>query len=101
MCYAAKWLGSNEILFDSIQRSSTRNMLKGVHDLLDDADVLVTFNGVRFDSRVLDAEMFAHKIKPPSPYHELDLCHQQAFQFPLSQVELSLSAPWHRAEVGA
>ena len=83
MCYAAKWLGSDEILFDSIQRSSTRNMLKGVHDLLDDADVLVTFNGVRFDSRVLDAEMFAHKIKPPSPYHELDLyVTSKRFNFP-------------------
>lgn len=83
MCYAAKWLGSNEILFDSIQRSGEKSMLLGVKDLLDDTDVLVTYNGLRFDSRVLEAELFAKKIKPPSPYYELDLYAQaRRFNFP-------------------
>jgi predicted RNA-binding Zn-ribbon protein involved in translation (DUF1610 family) len=34
MCYAAKWLGEEFVFFDSLQHSSKKKMMKGVHKAL-------------------------------------------------------------------
>jgi len=73
LCYAAKWHGSREMLFDSVQHSKPLAMLKGVHKLLDEADAVCHYNGERFDIPTLEGEFAIHGLNPPSPIKHIDL----------------------------
>lgn len=77
LAWAAKWLGAP---VSTIQYQDTRgrawgddkDVLKGMWKLLDEADIVVTQNGKKFDSRKLNARFMLHKMPPPSPYRHLD-----------------------------
>ncbi len=73
LCYAAKWYGSNEILFDAEWKSSHARMLKSVHKLLCEADAVIHYNGKSFDIPTLNAEFLFHEMTPPAPYKQIDL----------------------------
>lgn len=81
LCWSAKWLGSDEVFFDSIHQSSKKNLLKGIHSLLSTADVVITYNGNRFDLPVLNKEFLLAEMLPPSPYKSLDLYQTMKRQF--------------------
>lgn len=89
LCWAAKWYGEDDIMFDSIHQSKEREMLKGIHNLLDEADVVVHFYGSAFDIPMLNSEFVKHGMKPPSPYKQVDLkkiCSDR-FRFPSNKLE--------------
>ena len=73
LCWAAKWLGEDKMFFASRQRASAKKMLKGVHALLDDADVVIHYYGSKFDIPTLNKEFVIHGFLPPSPYRQIDL----------------------------
>jgi len=73
LCWSAKWLGEEEIKFASCQRTSEKKMLKGIHKLLDEADVVVHYYGSKFDIPVLNREFVKYGYPPPSPYRQVDL----------------------------
>jgi len=80
LCWSAKWYGSKEMFFDSIHQSSRKGMLKGIHNLLDQSDAVVHFNGQAFDIPVLNREFLLNKMYPPAPYKQIDLltvCRKQ------------------------
>lgn len=81
LCWAAKWYGEDTILFDSIYQSSRRNMVRRIYKLIDQADVVVHFNGKRFDMPVLNREFVLQKLPPPSPYKQVDLLTTARTQF--------------------
>ena len=82
LCYSAKWHGKKEkMVFDSVHQSSEKTMLKGVHKLLDEADVIATYNGTSFDLPVLNREFLLQKMAPPSPYKQVDLLRVARRQF--------------------
>lgn len=47
-------------------------LVKELWKLLDEADVVITHNGNRFDNKVANAFFIRHKLNPPSPYKQLD-----------------------------
>lgn len=73
LCFSAKWLGSDEVIFDSVKRSKPKSMLLHVHRLLCEADAVIHYNGKSFDIPTLNAEFFQHDIAPPAPYKQIDL----------------------------
>lgn len=73
LCYAAKWVGSDEVIFDSVRNSGTKKMLQGVHKLLSEADAVITYNGRSFDLPTLTAEFLFNRMTPPAPYKQIDL----------------------------
>jgi hypothetical protein len=73
MCWAAKWLGEDGMYFSSIQHETERAMLHKVHVLLDEADMVVHYNGSSFDIPTLNKEFIAHDMVPPAPVQEIDL----------------------------
>lgn len=73
MCFSAKWLGSEEIVFDSVHKSGPKEMLRKVHALMDEADAIVHYNGNRFDIPTLNKEFLLHGFAPPSPAKQIDL----------------------------
>ena len=89
LCYAAKWLGDDEVHFDSVHQSKPKAMLKGIHVLLDEADAVVHYNGTKFDIPTLNKEFLLHRYNPPSPYKQIDLLRvvRSNFRFPSNKLD--------------
>ena len=85
LCWSAQWLGVGQIDFASVQHGKAANlqMLKGIHAKLDLADVVIHYNGLKFDIPTLNKEFVRHKMLPPSPYKQIDLMQvcKRAFRF--------------------
>jgi len=73
LCWAAKWVGSKEIIFNSVKQSSKDEVIKSIWKLLDEADIIIHYNGRRFDIPTLNKEFLLKKMPPPSPYKQIDL----------------------------
>jgi hypothetical protein len=48
------------------------HIVKRIWKLLDEADVVITQNGKKFDSKKLNARFIYYDMPPPSPYHHID-----------------------------
>lgn len=92
MCWAAKWLGSEEIQFDSVKKSSSKEMLEHIHKLLDEADAVIHYYGSGFDIPVLNKEFIKHKMRPPSPYKQIDLYRVAKARFKFASNKLDYIA---------
>jgi len=77
MCWTAKWKGkNNKPIFHSNPNSNPtteRRMLVALRNLMDEADLIVHYNGKSFDNKVIRWHLMKNKISPPSPYKQLDL----------------------------
>lgn len=89
LCWAAKWLGEEEILFDSVYQSKPRNMLKEIHSLISEADAVVHYNGTKFDMPTLNKEFLLVNMSPPAPYKQIDLLRtmRSQFRFPSNKLD--------------
>jgi len=81
LCWAAKWYGKRGVMFDSVHESKPEQMLKAIHELLDEADVAVHYNGKRFDIPRLNGEFLYYGFPPPTPYQQVDLLKVTRRQF--------------------
>jgi uncharacterized protein YprB with RNaseH-like and TPR domain/DNA-directed RNA polymerase subunit RPC12/RpoP len=83
LCWSAKWLGEKKIYFESAEKQDRRTVLAPIHHLLDGADVVVHFNGAKFDIPILNREFIKHGLTPPAPYKQIDLLRvvKRAFRF--------------------
>jgi DNA polymerase elongation subunit (family B) len=60
---------------------SYADFLKKLHAVLDQADIVVTYNGKRFDIPTLYKEFVQHGLNPPAPFHHIDLYQTVKRQF--------------------
>lgn len=80
LSFAAKWRGSKKIIVKGLNDykgykggdSTERLLLKDVHKLLNEADIVVAHNGRDFDVRKLNARFIASNMTPPAPYKVVD-----------------------------
>lgn len=76
--WGAKWLGDppSKIIYRDTSKNrnvrNDRNILEELWPLLDKADVVITQNGIKFDSRKLNARFMELGMQPPSPYEHID-----------------------------
>lgn len=92
MCYSAKWYGKPEIYFDSINRSSPMEMTASIHRLLSQADVVVHWNGKKFDIPTLNKEFIKYRFVPPAPFKQLDLIETSKRRFRFTSNKLDFVA---------
>lgn len=88
LCYAAKWLGEREIMWERGRGKRRKQMLRKVHHLLDQADAVIHFNGKRFDVPTLNKEFIEHKMPQPAPYKQMDLLRVVRSQFKFTSNKL-------------
>jgi hypothetical protein len=89
LCWAAKWLDSDEQMFKKFEKGKPLELLKPIHDLLDEARVVVHYNGRKFDVPTLNREFLLHGLTPPAPYKQVD-CLQtmwDSFAFPVNKLD--------------
>ena len=79
LSYAAKWFGARPIICrglddsgDQRHLSGDRRLMKEIHALMNEADIIVAHNGVDFDVKVANTRFIAHGFTPPSPYKVVD-----------------------------
>jgi len=76
IAFTFKWLGGKDVVYvdlrDKTDITDDRDLLELLWILLDKADIIITQNGKKFDSRRINARFIMHGIKPPSPYKHLD-----------------------------
>lgn len=70
LCYSAKWLDSKTTMW---ARYDEPDFLSKLHGLLDEADVVLTYNGKRHDIPWIYKEFLKAGMKPPSPSKDIDL----------------------------
>lgn len=87
--WAAKWYGEDEVMFNSVYHNRPDRMFKKIHGLLDKADAVVHYNGVRFDIPVLNKEFLLRGMTPPAPYKQIDLLKTARQRFRLPSYKLS------------
>ncbi len=89
LCWAAKWVGeTGPVTFDSVKLSSPMKMLKHIHSLLDEADAVLTYNGISFDLPILNKAFIENGMDPPAPYKHIDLIRTARDKFRFSSNKL-------------
>ena len=78
LSWSAKWLGdppSKVMYMDQRNEKNIENdskILKGAWELLDEADIVITQNGKKFDIKKLNARFIAQGFQPPSSFKQID-----------------------------
>lgn len=73
ICFAAKFVGEKDIHFYSNWTHSHHEMVKAAHDLLSEADAVVTYNGDKFDLPKLMGEFILDGLGPTPPIASIDV----------------------------
>ena len=75
--------------FDSVQRSGKRAMLRRIHTLLDEADIVIHYNGLKFDAPTLNKEFVKLGMRPPAPFKQVDMLRvcRQVFRFESNKLD--------------
>lgn len=68
-----QWMGEKKVHFMSEHHDGREKMLDTTHALLDDADVVLHYNGNRFDLPWITGELLMDGYAPPAPVQSIDL----------------------------
>ena len=93
LSWAAKWIFDNEIQSDVLTAKQAQNrddssIIKGIWDLMDEADIVIAHNGNRFDIRKLNARFQMNRLLQPSPYQSIDTLKVSQRMFAFSSHKL-------------
>ena len=91
LCIAYKWLGDKDTKVKSLwdfpnykkNKKNDRALVKVLHSLLDEADIVVGQNSNQFDNKWANKQFLKHGLKPVSPYQAVDtkLIARKHFRF--------------------
>lgn len=89
LCVAAKFLDEKKVHFFSEWGDGHQGMLQKIHDLMSEADVIMTWNGDRFDIPHLHREFLEAGMEPPTPSKSIDLMKvvKREFKFMSNKLE--------------
>lgn len=73
LCFAYKWQHERGVHFRSLWELGSAGLAESAHELLDEADMVVHYNGRKFDIPVLNRDFLQHGLTPPANYHDIDL----------------------------
>jgi DNA polymerase elongation subunit (family B) len=88
LCFAAKWIDARKPVFYSEHHDGRPAMVEAAWDLLNEADIVVGYNHVRYDIPHLQREFVQAGLLPPSPWQNVDLLkvNRSAFKWPSNRL---------------
>lgn len=95
LSFSAKWLGApeSEIMYYDTRNEDNirddRKLCEIIHGLLDECDITITQNGVRFDIPKLNARFIKHGMKPPSSFRNIDTMRIAKYKFKFTSNKLA------------
>lgn len=89
LCWSAKWHGDKKIYYSGNDTDEHSVMIAQIHALIEEADVVCTYNGNRFDIPTLHKEFVILGLPPPAPSKSLDLFKiiRKTFKFPSNKLD--------------
>lgn len=103
LSWAAKWLGEKRVYYedqrDAADIEDDTDILTKLWHLLDEADVVVAHNGVRFDVPKINARFVRAGLPPPSPYRVVDTLKIAKAQFKFTSNRLAYLAEFLKVPV--
>lgn len=89
LCFGARWLGEKGTTFMSVHHNGKKAMLEKLHQMMDDADLLVGWNSAAFDHKHINREFLENGMTPPAPTKDLDLMTitKANFKFPSNKLD--------------
>ena len=81
LCWAAKWVGEPDVEFRGLKGDGRKRMMRRLWKLMDEADVILHYNGQRFDIPHIQREFLELGMLPPSPFKNIDLYKTAKRQF--------------------
>lgn len=76
LSWSAKWLGDSKVMYadqrNAKDMEDDKELLKGIWKLLDEADIVITQNGKKFDQKKLQARFILNGFQPTSSYKHID-----------------------------
>lgn len=72
ICVGAKWLGDKDCKLFSEWEHGHQGMLEAIHEMMSFADAVLTYNGDRFDLRILQGEFLLAGLGPTPPCTSID-----------------------------
>lgn len=80
LMFAYKWLdekkihvvGQNDFKDYKPGKLDDKNVVKELHKLFNEADIVIAHNGNSFDQKKAQARMMIHHLPPPEPYAQID-----------------------------
>lgn len=97
LTWAAKWLGEDEVYSDSIHKhregpygeDDDFEIVSSMWRLLDECDVAIAHNGLRFDFPYINSRFAYHGLGMPSPFKAVDTCKiaKKYFRFPANSLK--------------
>lgn len=76
LCFAARWYGDDKALIFEAEWKNRDRMIERAWKLYDAADIVVTYNGIRFDNKHLRTDWLEAGMPPPRPWKDVDLFAQ-------------------------
>ena len=86
--WAAMWEHGDEIYSSNLHHATQDEMIEGIYELVDEADICVHYNGSGFDMKHLNREFLLAGYHPPTKYRNLDLYQVIRRQFNLPSYKL-------------
>jgi hypothetical protein len=93
LSWSAMWDGQKKPLYKDQRNASDiqddKDLVKSLRDLMEQADIIVTHAGTRFDIKKLNARFIFHKLKPVMGYKHIDtlVIAKKAFAFTSNKLE--------------
>jgi hypothetical protein len=95
LSWSAKWLGdsADKVMYEDQRHAkdlaNDKKIMKSIHKLLDEADVVITQNGIKFDVKKLNSRFIMHGMKPPRSFKHIDTLRiaRRHFSFTSNKLE--------------
>lgn len=89
LCFAARWHNQKQVMYWSEFHDGRAAMLDAAERLLTDADIIVHYNGTRFDLPHLRTALALDNRKPVPPVREVDLLRvvRRVFKFQSNKLD--------------
>jgi hypothetical protein len=81
LCFAAKWYGSKTTEFHAAWDGGFDAMVQRSWEMYDEANIVVTYNGRRFDNLHFAGDWLKAGLTPPSPWKDVDLYQSNRFGY--------------------
>lgn len=99
LCWSASWMHSNEVFGDCLTPDEAvagddNRIIESLWKYVDEADILVAYNGVDFDVKKINGMFFTHGLNPPSPYRVVDPCRVARAKFGFSSNKMDALAKY-------
>lgn len=97
LCWSAKWLFGKEHFGETVTPEEAINhtdvsVLGGIWKLMDEADVIITYNGDYFDLKKLNTRFLLFGYPPPSYYKSIDVYKHVTENFSFTYGKLDVVA---------